>query len=292
MKNVIFTTLMIFAACLGGTKAYMDHRLCIELDNSIESIAEQVTIEYTDANISLLGAIIVSNLRLNAPGYTPVQIDTVTLYKAYQFYNLPILPQMMSIAIQGIHIPINDTTPPTPVLVSAFGYAPYYLNPRELRALGYARVNADVYLETKLHNNKMSVLGTMNAHAWGELRLSADFTNMSTPVSLPKAIKQIRLSTLTLTYTNQKLIDRIFTYLAQRNRMTVDNIKQTLSSKLKNDIRQAPLTLDPTVLLSLQQFIQIPNRLTLRLQPTPPIMINQLFQVSPKRLGLKMTTTS
>jgi len=290
IKNFIIALLMIIAAGLGGAKAYIDHRLHIELDKSIKSVADKVIVEYSEVGTDLLGSVIISNLHLTAPDYAPVHIDTITLYKAYQFYDRHSLPQQISIAIQGVHIPISDTAPPPPVLMSAFGYAPYYLSPRELRGLGYARINADMYLEVKLSDNKAFLLGTVNAHAWGELMLSVDLNNVPAPAKWKRAASQIQLAALACTYTNKGLVNQVFTRLAQRNKMTLNRFKQTLISKLKNDLRQARIRLDASILASLQQFIQTPQRLTIRLQPSPPIAINALFQVSPKRLGLKMTT--
>ncbi len=127
LKNVILTALMILAASLGGTKAYIDHRLRIEFDTSIQSVADKVLIEYADIRLSLLGSLIINDLRLTLPDSVPVQIDTVTLLKAYQFYDLKTLPGQFSIAIQGLQLPISNSAPPVPVLMSAFGYAPYYL---------------------------------------------------------------------------------------------------------------------------------------------------------------------
>lgn len=281
---------MILAACLGGTKAYVDHRLRTELDNSIKSLADKITIEYAEANTSLLGSVVISDLHLTAPDYTPVHIDTVTLYKAYQFYNPNALPEQAALALQGVLMPISDTAPPVPILLSAFGYAPYYLSPRELRGLGYTHVNADMHIEAKLRERRVLLSGTVNAHAWGEIRVSVELDKVPAPASLRTAAQQIQLATLMFSYTNKELVNRIFTLLAQRNKISLDNFKQALFTKLKSDLHQARISLDASVLASLQQFIQTPNKLTIHLQPNPPISINALFQASPKRLGLKITT--
>ncbi|RKZ40647.1 MAG: hypothetical protein DRQ49_07700 [Gammaproteobacteria bacterium] len=284
---------MILAACFGGAKAYIDHQLHIELDTSIQSVAELVPIEYSEVSTSLLGSVYIRHLRLTIPNSDPILINTITLYKAYQFYNPNKLPQHISMAIQGIQIPIpiSDTAAPTPVLVSAFGYAPYYFTLKELRELGYARINADIHIEAKPDKHKMSLWGKINAQAWGELTLSADLNNVPTPASLSiKTASQIQLAELTLSYTNKGFINRIFTHLARRNKMTVNRLKYSLINQLKNSMSQAKITLDASVLTSLQQFIQTPDRLTIHLKPNPPLTINTPIYTFPKSLGLKMTT--
>jgi len=291
IKNLVIALLMIVAAGLGGAKAYLDHQLGIELDKSINSVADKVIIEYTQISTSLIGSVIINNLQLIAPDYAPVHIETITLDRAYQFYDPNKLPEQISIAVENIHIPISDTADEPPVLMSAFGYAPYYLSQRELRGLGYTYINADIYFQAKLiNNNKISLSVRVNAEAWGNLILSADLINVPAPALLPKAASQIQLAALALTYIDNGFINQVFKWLAQRQKMTERRFKLLLISKLKNDLSQVPMTLDASVAASLQQFIQSPNRLTIRLQPNPPLKINALMTTSPKRLGLKMTT--
>ncbi len=291
IKNLVIALLMIIAAGLGGAKAYIDHRLGIELDKSINSVTDKAIIEYTQVSTSLLGSVIINNLQLIAPDYAPVHIDTITLYSAYQFYDPNSLPQHISIAVEDIHIPISDTAHEPPVLMSAFGYAPYFLSPRELRGLGYTGINADMYFQAKLiNNNKFALSVRVNAKAWGNLMFSADLINVPAPASLPKAASQIQLAALALTYIDNGLINQVFNWLAQRHKMTARRFKLLLIAKLKNDISQVPMTLDASVLASLQQFLQSPNQLTISLQPNSPLNINALMTTSPKHLGLKMTT--
>ncbi|HIE00166.1 MAG TPA: hypothetical protein EYP59_07740 [Thiotrichaceae bacterium] len=291
LKKVILTALMILAACLGGTKAYLDHRLRLEFDTSIQSVADKVLIEYGDIRLSLLGSLIINDLRLTLADFVPVQIDTMTLYQAYQFYDLKTLPKQFSIVIQGLQLPISNSAPPVPVLMSAFGYAPYYLTPKALRGLGYARVKADVHCQAVVSEKHTSVLITANAYAWGDLKLSMDLNDVPIQMaSLVKTAERIQLAHLIFSYTNKGLVNRVFKKWAQRQKMTLASFKQGLISKLTSDISQSGLKLDNSVLVSMRQFIQTPQTLTVHLQPNPPRRINTLFNSSPKSLGLKMTT--
>jgi hypothetical protein len=288
IKNFFIVVLMMISASLGAAKAYLDHRLKSELDTSIHQMANQVTIEYANIYISLLGSVIIDNLQVKTPNYAPIQIETVILYKAYQFHDVNTLPKLMQIAVKGIQFQLNDTAPETPVLMSAFGYAPYYLTPRELRGLGYGRVKADMDLDIKSQGKKVSLLGNINAYAWGELQLSVDLNNVPVPALWKKAKSQIQLTELIATYINKGFINQVFKWLAQRNQMAIGHFKQTLIAKIKKDVRQARLTLDASVLSAMERFIQSPTQLVIHLQPSSPITINTLFQTSPKRLGLKL----
>ena len=62
-KNFILFILMTLAATLGGLKAYIDQLLRSELNLAINSLADKVTIEYSDVRISLFGAVVINSIR-------------------------------------------------------------------------------------------------------------------------------------------------------------------------------------------------------------------------------------
>jgi hypothetical protein len=291
IKNVILTVLMSLAACLGGAKAYIDHQLRSVFDTKIHSLADQVLIEYTDIRLSPLGSLIIDDLRLTRPDFLPIHIDTVTLYQAYQFYDLKTLPAHISIAIQGLQLPIPNSAPPVPVLMSALGYAPYYLTPKTLRGLGYARLKADLQCQAAINERQTSVLIKADAEAWGEITLSMDLHQVPREIiSLVKQAARIQLAQLKFSYTNKGLLDRVFQKLAQRKKKTLARFKQGLNNKLTSDLSQTGLKLDHSVVSSIRQFIENPQTLTVHLQPTPPRTMNTLFNRFPHNSGLKMTT--
>jgi len=281
-KNFILFILMVLGATLGGLKAYVDQLLRSELNSAINSLADKVTIEYSDVTISWLGAVVINNLR-----FSELHIDSVILHKAYQFYPPTQLPQQLLISIKNVEYSIKDTAPPAPLLLSMLGYAPYYLTPRDLRGLGYAHINADIDIVAHSNQDNVSLSGTINAKAWGDLSLSVDLKNVPPPIRW-RSSEGILLAALTASYTNNGLVNRVFTGLAQRDKMSLSHFKHGLISKLKNDLSQASQLLDVSVL---EQFIQTPQTLTIALQPTPPIRLNALFYSSLKRLKLKMTNT-
>ncbi len=220
-KKFILFILMVLAATLGGLKAYIDQLLRSELNLAINSLADKVTIEYSDVRISLFGAVVINNLRLSG-----VHIDTVILHKAYQFYPPNQLPQQLLISIKNVEYSIKDTAAPAPLLLSMLGYAPYYLTPRDLRGLGYTRVNADIDIVANSNQDNVSLSGTINAKAWGDLSLSVDLNNVPPRWSSSQGIL---LAALTASYTNNGLVNRVFTGLAQRDKMSLSHFKERLS---------------------------------------------------------------
>lgn len=289
LKNLILTLLIILAVSLGAAKAYIDHQLRKQLDAWKYSIADSLQIDYAEVKTSLAGAVIIKDSQLTTNLFGPVQIETITLKQAYQFYFYPLPPHIL-INLQGVHIPMNDITPPIPVWIKALGYAPYYVSPKELRAWGYPDIHADIDLETKLSHDTLEFSGKVNA-SWGKQTLQINLKNVPTLAKWPTLAGQMQLTQLTYNYTEGGFINTILTKLAQRNSMSLDNFKQTLIDKIRRDLAQAQIVLEASYQANWQQFIQQPHTLTVQLQPNPPVAVNMLWNVSPKRLGLKILGT-
>lgn len=303
LKKVFFWLVMILAASLGGAKAYFDHQLQIKLDKSIHAVADKVLIDYSQITSSLLGSIVVRHLQLLAPGYEPLQVDKLTFERIYYFYNPYQLPPYLRLTAKNMQWEISDIAPPTPVLMSAFGYAPYYLTPRELRSLGYARIEANIEFSAQPGIVEIKGLDSKNQHvffktmihagAWGQVELMVELAEVPVPIKwqTPMVWQQIQLVALTFNYIDNGLFDRLFIRLAQRNKMTLVELKQALLIKLKTDLAPMRASLPQSVIASLQQFIQTPQQISLYLQPEPPLRLKAIETISLKNLGLKMATS-
>ncbi len=267
MKKIIIIIAMILSASLGGGKAYVDHRLMSAFNNMIASIDDTITINYSHIKLSVLGSVIINDIHVTIPDYPVISIDTVEIYKLYQ------LPQWINVAIQGVHVPISDAVN-IPILVSAFGYTPYYMTPKEVRDLGYTQINAHIKIVAQmLPNNFFEVTGTLDAQDLGQLKGAVTVNK----IPLIQALR--------VTYTNHNFFQKIFTHLAQRNTKTVTQLKKMLIRKIKKDI----VHIDSS---NLQHFIQTPKRLTIDLHPYSPMSINTLLSTSPKHLRLKISSTN
>ncbi len=263
---------MILAATLGGAKAYLDYQLGRELDK----ITNQITAEYSQISSSLLGQVIIENVHLDS--YMQVYINRIILHKAYQFY--PNLPKSMSLNLEGVRIPIANTMQPIPLLISAFGYEPYYISLKELYDLGYANINADISLDAKLQDNQLSVLGIIDANIWGKFTLSAELNKVS------NSFNTMELVSFQLKYIDNGLVNKAISHLALRNKITLMQLQQNFISKLNNDIKQ------PDITNNLRQFIQNPRGLTLNLQPNFPMNISVLKTFPIQKFKLNITASN
>ena len=294
LKNGLLTILMVLSAALGGTKAYIDHLLRQALNTSIQAIANPVNVDYADIRTSWFGSVILNNLDLTLLNNDEsLHIDTIHLQKAYQFYELTQWPTHIQFSLKNLQYAIKDTDSPPPIIMTSLGYAPYYLTAKELRSLGYLNLNADIDIEVNTSSEKVSITSTTTAHAWGNFNLIIELNHLPPPQQWTTAnLKSVQLIDLKFSYQDNGFFNRVFTWLAQRNKMTLTNFKQTLITQLSRDLNSTQMEMGSNVLNPLLQFIQDPRQLTLYLRPDLPIVMEALWSVPLKQLGLTITTDS
>lgn len=294
LKNGVLTLLMGLSAALGGTKAYIDHLLRQELNASIQAVANKVNVDYTDIRTSWLGSVILKNLDLTfLNNDESLHIDTIHLQKAYQFYELTQWPTDIQLSLKKLQYAIKDTSSPPPIIVTSLGYAPYYLTTKELHSLGYLNLNADIDIKVKTSSEKISITSMITAPAWGNFNFILELNHLPPPQPwTTAALKSVQLIDLKFSYRDNKFFNRVFTWLAQRNKMTLADFKQTLITQLSKDLSSTQVEIGSNILNPLLQFIQNPRQLTLSLRPDLPIVMEALWQVPLKQLGLTITTDS
>ena len=271
MKKFIIA--MILATTLGGAKAYLDHQLHQELDKVI--VKNQIGAEYSKISSSLLGQVIIEDLRLQ----TYVQIDKVILSKAYEFYNE--LPESMYLELEGVEIFLNNTAESvpiryTPMLIYALGYSPYYVSLKELNNLGYPNIRANIALNAKLHNKKLLVSAEIDANIWGKFNILAELNNVA------KSIDDMELVSLQIQYFDDGLVNKTVSHLAERGKITQAQLQNNFITKLNNDIKQTSIT------NNIQQFIKNPQILTIDMKPDFPMNMNMLQNFPIQKIELKI----
>ncbi len=266
--------MMVLATILGGTKAYLDHQLHVELNKAI--INNQVAVEFSQISSSLLGQVIINNLQINK--YIQIYIDKIILSNAYQFYNK--LPESISVNLEGVKIPINKKAQQIPLIISTLGYAPYYISLKELYNLGYVNINANISLAIELQKTKLSFVSTINANEFGKFIISIEFNRLS------ESFNTMELVSFQLKYFDNDLVNKVLSYLALRNNKTSQQLRQKFITKLNKDIRQQNIT------NNLQQFLKNSKILTIDLQPKIPMDINTLKTLPIQNFKLQITASN
>ena len=284
IKNIVTIILLLVAISLGSGKAFVDYKL----NEAIHQMAAstEVKFNYADLFLNLQGNVVIEQANLQLPELEKIDIEKLTLHKAYQFYLSQGLPERAHITADNIQIALPDDAPPIPSLLSALGYAPYYLTFHELIHMGFGSIEANLELTTQAVNNKLQIHVQLDSGLWGHWIADLTLDKVQNLTDWESSL----LETLTVSYMDRGLVENVFSFLAQRNQAFLPEFKQTLLVKLKTDINRANIQLDPTVLASLQQLVQRPGKLTLKLVPNSSVRLNQILYSTPQQLGLTMST--
>ncbi|EIJ43700.1 hypothetical protein BegalDRAFT_2868 [Beggiatoa alba B18LD] len=278
-QKIRFPLLLLFIALLGGSKAYLDHWLNVNLARTLQTTFPTTNLRYQQASLSPTGAIQLKKVSIDTPDLQGITIEHLTIYRVYQWYNPQQLPSSAQIHLSGLQIPLSDTAPPMPIWLNLFGYAPYYVTPKELRQLGYLSFNAEIDIQAiQQDEQSLQLQAVIDAGSWGKLQLQTSLMNVPPPAQFAKMAQQIALTELTLSYSEQGLLQRLWKFWAQRNDTTIDVLQDKLIQTLQIGLAQTKLPFDNSLLQSLQRFIKNPTHLRLLLKPTQALTLNKALQ--------------
>jgi len=284
--------LVILAVCSGGLKATIDYRVRVEVDNFKESVSHQMLVEYKEAKSTFLGQAVITDVKLTPQNSTPIFIDKITLEKVYQFYDPNKLPQQIQASINNIRIPIQESPSPVPMLMFVFGYSEYYLSPKELQGLDYGSFEADMKIQAEFHKDNLHLTAFLDGQKWGFLEIILDLQHVENTTQFDKAIAQAKLEESKVTYTDSGLVNRLLTYLAQRNKKQLSDFKINFIKEIETDVRRTGLGLDDSVFLNFGKFIQTPTAIQIHLKPKFPIAIDRIWYASPQQVGFSLNYLS
>ncbi len=284
IKTIVTTILLLAAISIGSGKALIDYKLNDTANQWVTST--NIEFNYADLFLNLQGNVVVKQANFQLSNLEKITIDELIIHQAYQFYLSQGLPEKAYVTAHNIKMNILDVEPPPPPLLSALGYAPYYLTPHALKQIGLGNINANLELTTTFVAKRLQVLMKIDAEQWGNWEANLDLNELQNLNDWQSSY----LQALVVTYVDKGLIESIFNFLAQRNQAFLPEFKQAFLVKLKTDATRANIQLDPTVLASVQQLVHHPRQLTIKLIPTYSVRLNQLTYSTPQRLGLTMST--
>jgi hypothetical protein len=294
----MYGILLLLAAMLGGARAFVDYSLNDGLQQVVKNLSKHVTLRYSSAYLSWMGAVVIENIQGSTPLGLNFSITELHLPVAYQYLNLSTaLPSHFSLELNGLSILIPETTAQDSwqTIFKAVGYGDYYLSSKELRNLGYAQWQGDIAFSGLQQAELLKVATVIKSSAWGHWSGVVELNKVPALPKWGQLSGQIQVAEARLNYQDMGLSARLLGFLAQRQGQPLESLKTALAQKITQAIQQSGLVLDGSVNNSIKQFIQAPSNLNAVLQPTPPITINELLNAPleklPVRLGLKMTTT-
>jgi|GEM_PF-3283177 hypothetical protein len=293
IKTLAITFILITAASLGGIKAYLDHYVNQQVARLTQQFAKQAMINYEQVNLSLFGSLLIKSLKIQPTTLPEIQIEEIALSPLYELYDANRIPNFLQLTVKNLTIAIPDSTLPAPWWLKLAKYDAYYLTFHDLRSLNYMAFQADVTLLAEKKQQSVNLTLLINSKHFGIWQLKATLDDASTLKQLLTAATTLPLHNIFMDYTDNGLLPRLFTLLAQRNLMTDVTLQQQLGQKVHSDLQRSGAKLDTSIINGLQKFIQNPRRLTITLEPNPAISLNGLSLLMPEnmpqRLNLKVT---
>ncbi|WP_353569982.1 hypothetical protein [Candidatus Albibeggiatoa sp. nov. BB20] len=295
-KNVAIGLLALIAALFGGIKAYIDTQIQQKLTEFSQSSGKNFQLNYTDANLSWTGTLVIENVELNTENQPNIAIEKLVLHQAYLFYDVKnSLPEQSHVELFGVQMDVPDIASQAPDIL--FSYKPYYLSLRELRQLGFPQFAMDIDIQAKQVAKTVDVLINVQGQHWANVNIAATLLNMpASPLNWLKQMNQIQLEQFILTYDDSTFMQKTTTFLAHRNKQVEKLFKQQLAYKLRRDIESLRTQLEISSIDNLAQFIQQPKQLQLIFQPKHPLptyqtIINTPPQNLTQHLGFKIKYT-
>ncbi|MEN9460740.1 MAG: hypothetical protein RIS84_760 [Pseudomonadota bacterium] len=297
LKSIFYGVLLLLAAILGGTKAFVDYTLSDSLQQTVKNLSKQVTLRYSSAYLSWTGAVVIENVQGSTPQGLNFSVAQLRLPAAYQWLSLPAaLPETFSLELNDLRIPLPETAAQDSwqAMFKAVGYGDYYLSSKELRNLGYAQWQGDLAFSGLQQADLLKVATVIKSSAWGNWSGVVELNKVPALPKWGQLSGQMQIAEVRLNYQETGLNARLLGFLAQRQGQPLEGLKTALAQKITQAIQQSGWVLDGSVSETIKQFIQSPKSLNALFQPTPPITLNELLNAPleklPVRLGLKMTT--
>ncbi len=294
-KNLMTALVLFIVLILGGAKAFIDDQFNVSLEswlNSISPVAGEYHAKYATASFSLLGSAVVSKLQLTN-GHKTFEVDQLILKKAYQLYRLDSLPQHLRLILYNVRWTVDEGEAIVSILMTLLGYSSYSVYLKDLSQLGYSQ--ATIYLNADLEEGDWHLSILIAEMTGNELSITAKARCVRCSLAqISRVPLALDLTEMVVNYSDKGLMKKIFDLLAQRQQMTLTTFKQTLITRLHQDLQQPLLVMDAQTLESLRQFIESPENLSIQLQIIPPLAIKQLkmMNLGKSRFHLKIATQS
>lgn len=263
-------------AAYAGTQWYANQKAEEEVAAFAESVSDQADLSYGRVSTSLWQRQAqVEDIRIDL--YEPEQSVTIEQLEVLQFDAANDPPTYAQVQISGLQFELTDE----PAEVSA--------------TLGYTDLSSNLYLDYALAEQVGYWSLSWETETAFELALDIELHNLdlSNPEELDLAsAAALAIGPITLDYTDDSLINRIYEYAAAEQGTDVEAIKDTLQESLRLAGSSYPGFED--AIASLSQFIDNPSRLTIVVEPPEPVNVMQLVITDPNQwpdlLNMQVTT--
>lgn len=168
-----------------------------------------------------------------------------------------------------------------PQLVKRLGYSERYIQSRDLRALGYDRLVANVSLDLVFdaENKQATFKLHENIEQMGDFKFMLTVADMAS--NIDSAVLGVRLKEARIEYTDDTYMQRLYKMFAAADNVNPDSYRNSLVSKLDNDISRNQVKLGKDSVKNLKDFLRDPKRLIITMYPYDPVSIKSIKLYKP-----------
>ncbi len=268
-----------------------------EFKRFTQNLKQQNNIQVTANSIDLQlnGTLQLNQIDVNFPTVpTPLKIETFKLGNLYHFSSPQQFPATAQLSAQTLQWQIPPTANNSPSWLSLLGYGTYQLSDRELNALGYDTVRGDLDVTFNSQADTVMLHATFKTPHLGNLTADLKLLNVPPPNQWqPQAVlaltQKIQLAEFKLQYQQTETFSRVLNFIAQRNSVDKQQLRQTLLTQLNNDLSRLHFPLTNELITQLTRLFNQAGTMTLSLTPAKPVNLNRLFSNSLAENGLKIT---
>lgn len=282
MRTWPWNGVLLCAALIGGFKAGADHWLHGRLRQEALALAPA---QFQFASVGLWpDALRLHQARLQASPWPGVTAEALIFPDVHRFVWESPLPHRLVARAQALTVEWAPASEETPGLVTALGYAPYYLAAREAAALGLTRPKGDAEARVDYRAEEKVLIASFHWRLDGiaSLELEATLESIAHWPAQDSLVNQARLRAARLTLRGENLA-RVPQYLARREQQTPEAWRRQLLEKLTSDLGLVGLTLPLQTQQALDQFLTEGRQLEILLRPPRPIPWSRVSRLRPNQ---------
>ncbi|MDO3387658.1 hypothetical protein QWI17_17575 [Gilvimarinus sp. SDUM040013] len=312
MKKGLLGSILAIGVLLFGAKWYYETQVEKQLDETAKSLRQMgVELTYHDVVITFGGQLIIEGIRLDVIGLNQKLIiakstlDAGGLVSGVMLLTQPdTLPESLALKFEGLKVPVTEENTLAMHPFGAPGIGKLMVagcpnrtgfSPVDYLDMGYGDPVFDADISYLVHGGGqlLTLAFSSAAKDLHESSVTMEFalgTSSMNTMAIAQAFMNMRLMNIELTYQDYGLFPRVAEFCqAQGDFQHATYLEQHLEqwSLAWNDIGLKP----GAELVSLyREFVQNPNRMTVRLRPSQNVTAADLSSVNPRQLAYRLDT--
>ena len=286
MKKFLAILVLVIAVGVFFAQQYINDRATKEADRVIAAYSQYVDVEYESVSAGLLdSSITIKGISLSPKGRNSNQTFKIGDLEIRNIDTEPnVIPAHLDISLNNMVFDVDELGD----------------EGKTFKELGYDQLEVDLQLEYQynVENRQLEANIEMDIAQAAAIKTSfklggVNLTNTNW-LFLLLTYSTIKIHSVAIDYVDNSLAERLNQVTANKQGISVKQVKQKQLDHLNNDINTASDPLSKEVYSAIYRFIEHPDRLRVTVSPEQPISLGELFNTRNqaaliRRIGLKIS---